>query len=205
MKTNAQNLQVLYEDNHLIAINKRAGDIVQGDKTGDIPLSEIVKSYLVEKYHKPGEAYLVAEDHQTKNAMALVEKKAISHQGTLTHFLVRNTSQNKSYAYPEEKPQSQKAMLTYKVLATLTHYLLVEITLLTGRHHQIRAQFAALGCPLKGDLKYGAKRSNPDGSISLHARALELLHPVRKEPLHIVAPLPKLFSKLLKDIQLENS
>ena len=235
MKTNAQNLQVLYEDNHLIAINKRAGDIVQGDKTGDIPLSEIVKSYLVEKYHKPGEAYLgvvhrldrpttgvvvfaktskalprlnaafATKEEVNKQYWALVEKKEIPHQGTLTHFLVRNTSQNKSYAYPEEKPQSQKAMLTYKVLATLTHYLLVEITLLTGRHHQIRAQFAALGCPLKGDLKYGAKRSNPDGSISLHARALELLHPVRKEPLHIVAPLPESFCKLLKDIQLENS
>ena len=163
MKTTTQNLQVLYEDNHLIAINKRAGDIVQGDKTGDIPLSEIVKAYLVEKYHKAGEAYLgvvhrldrpttglvlfaktskalprlnaafATKEEVCKQYWALIEKKPIPTEGTLTHFLVRNTSQNKSYAYQAEKPQSQKAVLTYKVLATLTHYLLVEINLLTGR------------------------------------------------------------------------
>ncbi|EGD34381.1 RluA family pseudouridine synthase [Capnocytophaga sp. oral taxon 338] len=230
MKTTPQNLQVLYEDNHLIAINKRAGDIVQGDKTGDIPLSEIVKEYLVKKYNKPGDAYLgvvhrldrpttgivlfaktskalprlnaafATKEEVCKRYWALVEKKTIPAEGTLTHFLVRNTSQNKSYAYQTEKPQSQKAVLTYKVLATLTHYLLVEINLLTGRHHQIRAQFAALGCPLKGDLKYGAKRSNPDGSICLHARTLELLHPIKKEPLSITAPLPESFNNLLKKI-----
>ena len=235
MKTTPQNLQVLYEDNHLIAINKRAGDIVQGDKTGDIPLSEIVKAYLVEKYHKAGEAYLgvvhrldrpttglvlfaktskalprlnaafATKEEVSKQYWALIEKKPIPAQGTLTHFLVRNTSQNKSYAYQTEKPQSQKAVLTYKVLATLTHYLLVEINLLTGRHHQIRAQFAALGCPLKGDLKYGAKRSNPDGSISLHARALTLLHPVKKEPLCLTAPLPEAFAKLIENIPLTSS
>ncbi|RKW02490.1 MAG: RNA pseudouridine synthase, partial [Capnocytophaga sp.] len=167
MKTNAQNLQVLYEDNHLIAVNKRAGDIVQGDKTGDIPLSEIVKAYLVEKYHKPGEAYLgvvhrldrpttglvlfaktskalprlnaafATKQEVSKQYWALVEKKEIPQEATLTHFLVRNTTQNKSYAYPSERPQSQKAILKYKTLASLDHYLLVEITLLTGRHHQI--------------------------------------------------------------------
>lgn len=230
MKTNAQNLQVLYEDNHLIAVNKRAGDIVQGDKTGDIPLSEIVKAYLVEKYHKPGEAYLgvvhrldrpttglvlfaktskalprlnaafATKQDVSKQYWALVEKKEIPQEATLTHFLVRNTTQNKSYAYPSERPQSQKAILKYKILASLDHYLLVEITLLTGRHHQIRAQFAALGCPIKGDLKYGAKRSNPDGSICLHARVLELLHPVKKEPLSLIAPLPENFSKLVEAI-----
>ena len=230
MKTNAQNLQVVYEDNHLIAVNKRAGDIVQGDKTGDIPLSEIVKAYLVEKYHKPGEAYLgvvhrldrpttglvlfaktskalprlnaafATKQEVSKQYWALVEKKEIPQEATLTHFLVRNTTQNKSYAYPNERPQSQKARLKYKTLASLDHYLLVEITLLTGRHHQIRAQFAALGCPIKGDLKYGAKRSNPDGSICLHARVLELLHPVKKEPLSLIAPLPENFSKLVEAI-----
>ena len=230
MKTNAQNLQVVYEDNHLIAVNKRAGDIVQGDKTGDIPLSEIVKAYLVEKYHKPGEAYLgvvhrldrpttglvlfaktskalprlnaafATKQEVSKQYWALVEKKEIPQEATLTHFLVRNTTQNKSYAYPSERPQSQKAILRYKTLASLDHYLLVEITLLTGRHHQIRAQFAALGCPIKGDLKYGAKRSNPDGSICLHARVLELLHPVKKEPLSLIAPLPENFSKLVEAI-----
>ena len=230
MKTNAQNLQVLYEDNHLIAVNKRAGDIVQGDKTGDIPLSEIVKAYLVEKYHKPGEAYLgvvhrldrpttglvlfaktskalprlnaafATKQEVSKQYWALVEKKEIPQEATLTHFLVRNTTQNKSYAYPSERPQSQKAILKYKTLASLDHYLLVEITLLTGRHHQIRAQFAALGCPIKGDLKYGAKRSNRDGSICLHARVLELLHPVKKEPLSLIAPLPENFSKLVEAI-----
>lgn len=230
MKTNAQNLQVLYEDNHLIAVNKRAGDIVQGDKTGDIPLSEIVKAYLVEKYHKPGEAYLgvvhrldrpttglvlfaktskalprlnaafATKQEVSKQYWALVEKKEIPQEATLTHFLVRNTTQNKSYAYPSERPQSQKAILKYKTLASLDHYLLVEITLLTGRHHQIRAQFAALGCPIKGDLKYGAKRSNPDGSICLHARVLELLHPVKKEPLSLIAPLPENFAKLVEAI-----
>ncbi|ERI63038.1 pseudouridine synthase, RluA family [Capnocytophaga sp. oral taxon 863 str. F0517] len=230
MKTNAQNLEVLYEDNHLIAVNKRAGDIVQGDKTGDIPLSEIVKAYLVEKYHKPGEAYLgvvhrldrpttglvlfaktskalprlnaafATKQEVSKQYWALVEKKEIPQEATLTHFLVRNTTQNKSYAYPSERPQSQKAILKYKTLASLDHYLLVEITLLTGRHHQIRAQFAALGCPIKGDLKYGAKRSNPDGSICLHARVLELLHPVKKEPLSLIAPLPENFAKLVEAI-----
>jgi len=230
MKTNAQNLQVLYEDNHLIAVNKRAGDIVQGDKTGDIPLSEIVKAYLVEKYHKPGEAYLgvvhrldrpttglvlfaktskalprlnaafATKQEVSKQYWALVEKKEIPQEATLTHFLVRNTTQNKSYAYPSERPQSQKASLRYKTLASLDHYLLVEITLLTGRHHQIRAQFAALGCPIKGDLKYGAKRSNPDGSICLHARVLELLHPVKKEALSLIAPLPENFAKLVEAI-----
>lgn len=228
MKTTVQNLQILYEDNHLIAINKRAGDIVQGDKTGDIPLSEIVKEYLVKKYNKPGDAYLgvvhrldrpttgivlfaktskalprlnaafATKEEVCKRYWALVEKKTIPMEDTLIHWLIRNTTQNKSYAYSSERPKAQKAVLTYKVLATLTHYLLVEITLLTGRHHQIRAQFAALGCPLKGDLKYGAKRSNPDGSICLHARTLELLHPIKKEPLSLTAPLPESFNNLLK-------
>ena len=150
-------------------------------------------------------AAFATKEEVCKQYWALVEKKPIPTEGTLTHFLVRNTTQNKSYAYPTEKPQSQKAVLTYRVLATLTHYLLVEINLLTGRHHQIRAQFAALGCPLKGDLKYGAKRSNSDGSICLHARALTLLHPVKKEPLSLTAPLPETFAKLVENIPLTNS
>ena len=228
MKTSVENLQVLYEDNHLIAINKRAGDIVQGDKTGDIPLSEIIKQYLIRKYNKTGEAYLgvvhrldrpttgvvlfaktskalprlnasfASKDAVQKRYWALIEKKKIiPKEGTLTHWLVRNTKQNKSYAYPQECPDSQKAVLSYKILKELDHYLLVEITLLTGRHHQIRSQFAYLGCPLKGDLKYGAKRSNPDGSICLHAHSLEFIHPVKKEKITLTAPLPSSFEKIL--------
>ena len=209
MKTSVENLQVLYEDNHLIAINKRAGDIVQGDKTGDIPLSEIIKQYLIRKYNKVGEAYLgvvhrldrpttgvvlfaktskalprlnasfANKDAVQKRYWALIEKKKIiPKEGTLTHWLVRNTKQNKSYAYPQECPDSQKAVLR-------------------GRHHQIRSQFAYLGCPLKGDLKYGAKRSNPDGSICLHAHSLEFIHPVKKEKITLTAPLPSSFEKIL--------
>lgn len=221
IRTNQQNLQILYEDNHLIAIAKRAGDIVQGDKTGDVPLSQIVKDYLKQKYNKAGEAYLgvvhrldrpttgVVLFAKTSKALprlnklfaekqavektywALVEKKQIPKQGTLTHWLVRDTQKNKSKAYPKEVPNSKKAILQYVVLQELNAYLLLEIKLLTGRHHQIRSQLQALGCAIKGDVKYGAKRTNPDGGISLHARELGLVHPVSKVPLSLQAPVPE--------------
>ncbi|WP_086476492.1 RluA family pseudouridine synthase [Arenibacter amylolyticus] len=227
MSTNQQkihstpaNLQVIYEDNHLIAINKRAGDIVQGDKTGDTPLSEVVKQYLKIKYDKPGNVYLgvahrldrpttgivvfaksskalprlnklFAEKDAQKTYWAIVGKQPDQKSGTLIHWLKRNPKQNKSYAHKNQVPDSKKAILDYEVLKQLDRYTLLEIDLKTGRHHQIRSQLAALGCPIKGDLKYGADRSNKDGSIHLHARRLRFVHPVKKELLELVAPLPQ--------------
>lgn len=218
--SNVENLQILHEDNHLIIINKRAGDIVQGDKTGDIPLSEIIKSYLKKKYNKPGEVFLgvvhrldrpttgIVVFAKTSKALARlnalfadkssVEKTywAITHnsptptEGTLTHWLTRNTEKNKSTAHKKEVKNSKKAILNYKLLKKLDNYNLIEIQLITGRHHQIRTQLSAEGCIIKGDLKYGAKRSNPDGSIHLHARSLSFIHPVKKEKISITAPLP---------------
>lgn len=213
------NLLVVYEDNHLIAINKRPGDIVQGDKTGDTPLSEIVKQYIKKKYNKPGAVYLgvahrldrptsgivvfartskalprlnriFALKAATKTYWAIVKSKPEKNTDTLTHWLVRNPKQNKSYAHNREVPEAKKAILTYTVLSKLDHYYLLEIHLETGRHHQIRAQLAAIGCPIKGDLKYGFNRSNKDGSIHLHARMLSFVHPVRKEEIKIVAAPP---------------
>ena len=217
--TNAENVDVLYEDNHVIGINKRVGDIVQGDKTGDIPLSEHLKAYLKKKYNKPGEAYLgvvhrldrpttgvvlfaktskalsrlnamFADKAQVqKNYWALVDAMPPATEGTLTHWLVRNEKQNKSVAHNKEVQQSKKAVLHYKLLKSFDHYHLLEIDLITGRHHQIRAQLAAIGLHIKGDLKYGAKRSNPDGGICLHAYKLTFEHPVKKEVISIeVAP-----------------
>ena len=214
------NLLVLYEDNHIIAINKRPGDIVQGDKTGDTPLSEIVKLYIKKKYNKPGAVYLgvahrldrptsgivifartskslprlnkiFALKAATKTYWAIVKTKPEKDSDTLVHWLVRNTKQNKSYAHKREVPESKKAILTYKTLKKLDNYYLLEILLETGRHHQIRAQLAAIGCPIKGDLKYGFNRSNKDGSIHLHARMLSFIHPVRKEELKIIAAPPR--------------
>ncbi len=214
-----ENLLVLYEDNHLIIVNKRAGDIVQGDKTGDTPLSEIVKQYIAKKYHKPGAVFLgvvhrldrptsgivvfartskaltrlnklFAERKTQKVYWALVKNKPPKEQDELTHFLKRNTKQNKSYAYVKEVPQSKKAQLTYKIIKTLDSFYLLEIVLKTGRHHQIRSQLSSIDCPIKGDLKYGFNRSNPDGSISLHARTLAFIHPVKKELITVVAPPP---------------
>lgn len=213
------NLEVLYEDNHLIVVNKRAGDIVQGDKTGDVPLSEVVKEYLKIKYNKPGNVFLGVVhrlDRPTsgivvfaRTSKALPRLNALFSQGQtkktywaavknapkknseiLTHWLLRNPKQNKSYAHIKEVPNSKKAVLTYRIIKSLDSYTLLEIDLKTGRHHQIRAQLAALGCHIKGDLKYGASRSNPDGSIHLHARSLEFVHPVKKEPLSFTAPTP---------------
>ena len=215
----SQNLQILYEDNHLIAVNKRPGDIVQGDKTGDIPLSEIVKTYIKEKYNKPGNVYLgvahrldrptsgvvvfaktskalprlnklFADKEAKKTYWAVVKNKPSKTRETLTHWLKRNTKQNKSYANIKEVNESKKAVLDYVIIKKLDNYFLLEIDLKTGRHHQIRAQLAALGCPIKGDLKYGFDRSNKDGSIHLHARELKFVHPVKKTELKIIAPVP---------------
>lgn len=219
MKTTVDTLEVLYEDNHLLVVNKRPGDIVQGDRTGDTPLSEIAKEYIKIKYNKPGNVYLgvvhrldrptsgvlvfartskalarlnqqFAERDTEKTYWAMVKEMPPKQEDRLVHFLVRNPKQNKSYAYPKEVPNSKKAVLRYRVVKKLKSYYLLEIALETGRHHQIRAQLAALGCPIKGDLKYGFDRSNADGSIHLHARKLLLTHPVQKEPLTIVAPPP---------------
>ncbi len=219
-KSNPSNLQVLYEDNHLIVINKRVGDIVQGDKTGDTPLSDVVKQYLKEKYNKPGNVYLgvvhrldrptsgivlfaktskalprlnkmFADGSTQKTYWAIVKNPPEKETDTLVHWMVRNPKQNKSYAHSKEVPESKKAILEYNVLQQLNNYFLLEIDLKTGRHHQIRAQLAAIGCWIKGDLKYGADRSNPDGGIHLHARRLQLEHPVTKEILTFTAPPPE--------------
>jgi 23S rRNA pseudouridine1911/1915/1917 synthase len=213
------NLQVLFEDNHLIIINKRPGDIVQGDKTGDKPLSDTVKAYLKKKYNKPGNVYLgvvhrldrptsgivmfaktskalprlnkmFAEKDAKKTYWAVVKNRPDEPEKKLIHWMKRNTKQNKSYANSKEVNDSKKAILTYKLIKKLDNYYLLEIDLETGRHHQIRSQLTAIGCPIKGDLKYGFNRSNENGSIHLHARKLKLMHPVKKELLEIIAPLP---------------
>lgn len=212
-------MKVVYEDNHVIIVNKDSGEIVQGDKTGDTPLSEYVKEYIKEKYHKPGNVFLgvvhrldrpvsglvvfartskalsrLNEMFRTgdvhKTYWAIVKNRPPVERGLLTHWLVRNERQNKSYAYEREVPGSKKAMLEYKVIGRSDNYTLLEIRLMTGRHHQIRCQLAAMGCPIKGDLKYGAQRSNPDGSISLMSRRVEFVHPVSKETISVEAPLP---------------
>lgn len=213
------NLQILYEDNHLIAVNKRPGDIVQGDKTGDKPLSEVIKQYIKEKYNKPGNVYLgvvhrldrptsgivvfaksskalprlnklFAEKKVQKTYWVIVKNSPPTAKGTLTHWLKRNTKQNKSYAYKKEVSDSKRAILDYQIIKKLDNYFLLEIDLKTGRHHQIRAQLTAIGCPIKGDLKYGFDRSNKDSSIHLHARKLLFVHPVKKEDIKLVAPPP---------------
>ncbi len=213
------NLQILYEDNHLIVINKRCGDIVQGDKTGDKPLSEVVKSYIKEKYNKPGNVYLgvvhrldrptsgVILFAKTSKALSRLNQQFSKHEpkktywaivqtpphpeaATLTHYLLRKPKNNKSYAYPKKIKNSKKAILDYKTLKQLERYTVLEIDLKTGRHHQIRSQLSVIGCPIKGDLKYGAQRSNKDGGIHLHARALSLIHPVKKEEIKFIAPPP---------------
>lgn len=213
------NLQILHEDNHIIVVNKRVGDIVQGDKTGDKPLSDVVKEYLKDKYNKPGEVFLgvvhrldrpttgivvfartskaltrlndLFKNRETrKTYWAIVKNKPQESAATLTHFLVRNEKSNMSKAHIKEVANSKKAILDYKIIATLQNYYVLEIDLQTGRHHQIRAQLAAIGCPIKGDLKYGFDRSNPDGGICLHARQLAFTHPVSKENLTIIAPVP---------------
>ena len=213
-------MQVVYEDNHIIIVSKESGEIVQGDKTGDTPLSEQVKAYIKEKYAKPGEVFLgvvhrldrpvaglvvfartskalarmndmFRNNEVHKTYWAITQERPKELEGTLTHWLVRNEKQNKSYAYDRERPHSKKAILTYKVIGASDRYTLVEVNLLTGRHHQIRCQLAKMGCPIKGDLKYGAERSNPDGSISLHAYHVTFEHPVSHEMIDVKAPLPE--------------
>ena len=213
-------MQVLYEDNHIIAVNKSCSEIVQGDKTGDEPLSDTLKKYLKEKYSKPGEVFLgvthrldrpvsgvtlfaktskalvrLNEMFKTreveKTYLAVVKNPPPNETGRLEHYLLRNEKLNKSFAYDKEVPNSKKAILTYKVLQKTDKYFILEIHLETGRHHQIRCQLAKVGCPIKGDLKYGFPRSNPNAGISLHARSLSFIHPVSKEKIEIVAPMPE--------------
>lgn len=217
--SNKDNLQILHEDNHLIIVNKRVGDIVQGDKTGDQPLSEIVKEYLKTKYNKPGDVFLgvvhrldrpttgivvfartskalermntLFSNRETqKTYWAIVKNKPLKPAETLTHYLKRNPKNNTSKAFNKEVPESKKAILDYQIIKELNHFYALEINLHTGRHHQIRAQLSAIGCPIKGDLKYGFDRSNPDGGIHLHARQLIFTHPVTKNELKIIAPVP---------------
>ena len=212
-------MEVIYEDNHIIIVNKQSGEIVQGDKTGDRPLSDIVKDYIKDKYQKPGAVFLgvvhrldrpvsglvvfartskaltrlnkmFAEGEVQKTYWAIVKNAPKEPEGILTHWLVRNEKQNKSYAYDHERPNAKKAILKYKVIGHSDNYTLLGVQLMTGRHHQIRCQLAAMGCPIKGDLKYGAPRSNPDGSISLMSRRVAFIHPVSKEQIIVEAPLP---------------
>lgn len=218
--SNKDNLQVIYEDNHIIVVNKRAGDIVQGDKTGDKPLSDVVKGFIADKYNKPGKVYLgtvhrldrpttglvifsktskalprlnklFVSKEISKTYWALVKNKPEKEADTLIHWLKKNPKNNKSTAYIKEIPESKKAILHYKTIKKLDNYYLLEVNLETGRHHQIRAQLSSIGSPIKGDLKYGFDRSNKDASISLHARNIKFIHPVSQDNLNITAPLPK--------------
>lgn len=213
--------EILYEDNHIIAVNKKVSDIVQADKTGDEPLSEEVKAYIKKKYNKPGEVFLgvphridrpvsgVVLFARTSKALTRLNKMFQEHDeeiqktywaivgnlppedsGRLVHYMLRDSDKNKSYAYDKEKKGSKKAILEYKLIGRSQRYYLLEIKLLTGRHHQIRCQLAKIGCPIKGDLKYGFSRSNEGGGISLHAREITLRHPVSKEMVTITATPP---------------
>lgn len=214
-------MTVLYEDNHIIAVNKTCNEIVQGDKTGDTPLSETVKAYIKVKYNKPGEVFLgvthrldrptsgVVLFARTSKALARLNEMFKSHEqikktywaivqgapkqpeARLENWLVKNESQNKSYITKPHAKDAKQAILNCKTLVRGENYTLLEVDLETGRHHQIRCQLAAIGCPIKGDLKYGAKRSNPDGGICLHARQIAFIHPVTKEPICITAPTPE--------------
>ena len=226
-------MTVLYEDNHIIAVNKTCNEIVQGDKTGDTPLSELVKAYIKEKYNKPGEVFLgvthrldrptsgvvlfartskaltrlneMFKSHEQikKTYWAIVQGAPKQSEARLENYLIRNEAQNKSYIAKPGAKDAKQAVLTYRTLAKGEHYTLLEVNLETGRHHQIRCQLAAIGCPVKGDLKYGAKRSNPDGGICLHAKQIEFIHPVSKQPICITAPIPEdsLWQQLVASIQ----
>lgn len=220
MRSSKDNLEVLFEDNHLIVINKRVGDIVQGDKTGDKPLSEVVKEYIAEKYNKPGKVFLgvahrldrptsgivifaktskalerlnkmFREKSIEKTYWALVEGRPDDSERTLMHYLKKNPKNNKSSAFSKESADTKKAILHFKTLLNLDRYTLLEINLETGRHHQIRCQLSVTGHPIKGDLKYGSKRSNKDGGIHLHAAKIRFIHPVKKEELIIKASAPE--------------
>lgn len=218
--TTKDNLLILHEDNHLIVVNKRVGDIAQGDNSGDKPLPDIIKEYLKEKYNKPGEVFLgvvhrldrpttgivvfaktskaltrmndlFSSRETQKTYWAVVKNKPPKDEDTLVHFIKRNQQNNTSKAHIKEVPDSKKASLHYIIIAELDNYFALEIELHTGRHHQIRAQLQAIGCSIKGDLKYGFDRSNPDGGIHLHARKLSFIHPVSKEQMTIIAPVPQ--------------
>lgn len=224
-------MEVIYEDNHLIAVNKTCHEIVQGDRTGDEPLSESLKKWLKEKYNKPGNVFLgvthrldrpvtgVVLFAKTSKALsrlnemfragevkkqywAIVRNSPKENEAELTHWLLKNEKQNKSYAYEKEKENTKKSILHYRLISKSENYSLLEIDLKTGRHHQIRCQLAHIGSPIKGDLKYGAQRSNPDGGISLHGRSISFLHPVTKEPIQITAPVPddSLWKAFLKQL-----
>jgi 23S rRNA pseudouridine1911/1915/1917 synthase len=211
--------RILYEDNHIIAINKRASEIVQADKTGDIPMSEDVKTYIKEKYRKPGDVYLgvvhridrpvsgivlfartskaaarlselFRSKEMQKTYWAVVKNRPPKDVDTLVHYLKKNEAKNMSRAYTSEQNGSLRSELEYKILLSSDHYHLLEVKPLTGRHHQIRVQLSAIGCPIKGDVKYGFKRTNDDASIHLHARQVDFIHPVKQEPLSITAPPP---------------
>lgn len=231
-KDSTFNMKVLYEDNHLIIVNKAPSEIVQGDKTGDKPLSEMIKDYLRDKYNKPGNVFcgvvhrldrptsgvivfaktskaltrlnkMFKDDDVEKVYWAIVQNRPRKEKETLTHYLIKNQRTNKSSAYDIEKPNTKKGILHYSLIAQSDNYFLLEVNLETGRHHQIRVQLSKIGSPIKGDLKYGAKRSNPDGSISLHARSISFIHPVSQEKIDIVAPVPddnlwKAFEKIGK-------
>ena len=213
-------MTVVYEDNHIVVVNKTSSEIVQGDKTGDTPLSEMVKQYLKEKYNKPGNVFIGVTHRldrpvsglvvfaKTSKALprlnemfrngevkktywAIVKECPKETEGELVHYLVLNEKQNKSYAYDKEVKNSKKAVLHYKLIGHSQNYYLLEVDLKTGRHHQIRCQLAKMGCPIKGDLKYGFPRSNPDGSICLHARTVQFVHPVSKEMIQLTAPVPE--------------
>ena len=223
-------MEVLYEDNHIVIVNKAAGEIVQGDKTGDTPLVDIVRQWIKEKYNKPGNVFCgvthridrptcglvvfartskalsrLSEMFRTraiqKTYWAIVTNPPQQTEGTLTHWLTRDEKTNKARAYDREVPNSKKAVLDYKLIAKSDRYWLLEVELHTGRHHQIRCQLSKMGCPIKGDLKYGSARSNPDGSICLHARKVQFIHPVSKEEICVTAPVPndKLWEALSED------
>lgn len=214
-----RHMQILYEDNHIIAVNKESGELIQGDKSGDEPLSEKVKKYIAEKYKKPGDVFLgivhridrpvsgvvvfartskalrrlnelFRDKEISKKYLTIVKERPPAEKGMLTAFLKKNEKQNKSYIYATEVNGSKKASLTYNLLCRTDRYYLLEIDLISGRHHQIRCQLADAGCPVKGDLKYGYSRSNEDGGISLHSWKLSFIHPVKKEKIEIIAPLP---------------
>lgn len=222
-------MEILFEDNHIIAVNKKVSDIVQGDKTGDRTLADDIKDYLKKKYNKPGNVFLgithrldrpvsgiilfartskalsrlnnMFKEHEfKKNYWAVVKKQPPQTEATIEHFLVRKEKQNKSFAHDKEVSNSKKASLTYRISGKSDNYYFVEVELHTGRHHQIRAQLSKIGCPIKGDLKYGFPRSNKNGGIHLHARSIEFTHPIKKEKIKIVAPPPEdiLWSKFLE-------
>jgi 23S rRNA pseudouridine1911/1915/1917 synthase len=220
MRKNSIEKDILYEDNHLIIVNKQPSDIVQGDKTGDTPLSEILKEYIKHKYKKPGAVFLgvvhrldrpvsgalvfarttkalsrlnimLRDGKFRKTYWAVVKNKPPEESGHLVQYLTRNEEKNKSFLHDHPVPGSRKAELDYHVIGHSDQYCLLEINLLTGRHHQIRAQLAAIGCPVRGDLKYGYARTNSDGSIHLHARMIEFIHPVKNEPVRVIADPPE--------------